>query len=116
MDAGTGTHLGALRPGHGDASVKASLDADGKIVDWQYEVWSNSHSTRPGGAGCAAGGAAPGAALSRCRPPKPMPLPEGGGDRNAIPLYTFPNAQVVHHFLPDMPLRVSAMRGARRLS
>jgi nicotinate dehydrogenase subunit B len=43
-------------------------------------------------------------------PPKPLPLPEGGGDRNAIPIYSFPNAHVVHHFLPDMPLRISAMR------
>jgi CO/xanthine dehydrogenase Mo-binding subunit len=44
-------------------------------------------------------------------PPQPIPLPEGGGDRNAIPLYTFPNARVVHHFIPAMPVRVSALRG-----
>jgi nicotinate dehydrogenase subunit B len=37
-------------------------------------------------------------------------LPEGGGDRNAIPIYTFPNAHIVHHFIPEMPLRISAMR------
>ena len=43
-------------------------------------------------------------------PPKPLPLPEGGGDRNAIPLYKFPSAHVVHHFVPEMPLRISAMR------
>jgi nicotinate dehydrogenase subunit B len=43
-------------------------------------------------------------------PPQPLPLPEGGGDRNAIPIYALPNAEVLHHFLPDMPLRVSAMR------
>jgi CO/xanthine dehydrogenase Mo-binding subunit len=42
---------------------------------------------------------------------KPLPLPEGGGDRNAIPIYTFPNAHVTHHFIPDMPIRISAMRG-----
>jgi len=41
---------------------------------------------------------------------KPLPLPEGGGDRNAIPIYTFSNAHVVHHFIPDMPIRISAMR------
>ena len=29
---------------------------------------------------------------------------------------TFPSMHVVHHFLPDMPLRVSAMRAPRRLS
>jgi nicotinate dehydrogenase subunit B len=43
-------------------------------------------------------------------PPKPLPLPEGGGDRNAIPIYKFPNAHVVHHFIPAMPVRISAMR------
>ncbi len=43
-------------------------------------------------------------------PPTPIPMPEGGGDRNSNPLYAFPNAHVVYHFLPDMPLRVSAMR------
>ena len=42
--------------------------------------------------------------------PKPLPLPAGGGDRNAIPIYKFPNAKVVHHFIPEMPIRVSAMR------
>jgi CO/xanthine dehydrogenase Mo-binding subunit len=42
--------------------------------------------------------------------PKPLPLPEGGGDRNAIPLYAFPNAEVTHHFLAEMPLRISALR------
>jgi CO/xanthine dehydrogenase Mo-binding subunit len=37
-------------------------------------------------------------------------LPEGGGDRNAIPIYDFSNARVVHHFIAAMPVRVSAMR------
>ena len=31
--------------------LKASLDGNGRIADWHYEVWSNTHSTRPGGAG-----------------------------------------------------------------
>lgn len=90
--------------------LKASLDANGAIADWNFEVWSNTHSMRPGGAGCML------AAQHMDQPfpvppPKPLPLPEGGGDRNAIPLYKFPNAHIVHHFLPDMPLRISAMRG-----
>jgi CO/xanthine dehydrogenase Mo-binding subunit len=89
--------------------LKASLDGSGKIADWNFEVFSNTHSMRPGGAGCllAAQHMAQSFAVP---PPKPIPLPEGGGDRNAIPIYAFPNAQVVHHFIPDMPLRISAMR------
>jgi nicotinate dehydrogenase subunit B len=89
--------------------LKASLDNNGAIADWNFEVWSNTHSMRPGGAGSLL------AAQHMAQPfavpaPKPLPLPEGGGDRNAIPIYKFPNAQVVHHFIPAMPLRISAMR------
>jgi nicotinate dehydrogenase subunit B len=89
--------------------LKASLDGDGAISDWNFEVWSNTHSMRPGGAGSML------AAQHMAQPfappaPKPLPLPEGGGDRNAIPIYKFPNAHVVHHFIPAMPLRISAMR------
>jgi nicotinate dehydrogenase subunit B len=89
--------------------LKASLDEAGMIAGWNFEVWSNTHSMRPGGAGCML------AAQHMAQPiavpaAKPIPLPEGGGDRNAIPIYTFPNARVVHHFIPAMPLRISAMR------
>ena len=89
--------------------LKASLDGNGTIADWNFEVWSNTHSMRPGGAGSML------AAQHMAQPfavpaPKPMPMPEGGGDRNAIPIYKFPNAHVVHHFLPAMPVRISAMR------
>ena len=89
--------------------MRGSVDATGAIVGWQHDVWSNTHSTRPGAAGdlLAGGEVAPPFAPT---PPKPLPQPEGGGDRNAIPLYAFANARVVHHFLPDMPLRVSALR------
>jgi nicotinate dehydrogenase subunit B len=89
--------------------VRADLDNGGSVSDWDYGVWSNTHSTRPGPAG----------ALLAARhlsnpfpepPPKPIPMPEGGGDRNSIPLYKFPSARVVSHFLPAMPVRVSALR------
>ena len=43
-------------------------------------------------------------------PPTSPPQPAGGGDRNAIPLYDFPSQRVVHHFVQDMPIRVSALR------
>ena len=89
--------------------LKASLDGNGAIASWNFEVWSNTHTMRPGGAGSML------AAQHMAQPfavptPKPIPLPEGGGDRNAIPIYKFPNAHVVHHFIPSMPVRVSSMR------
>jgi nicotinate dehydrogenase subunit B len=89
--------------------IAASLDPDGRIANWNFEVWSNTHSMRPGAAGSLL--AAQHMAQSFEVPaPKPLPLPEGGGDRNAIPIYAFPNAKVTHHFIPEMPLRISAMR------
>jgi nicotinate dehydrogenase subunit B len=92
-------------------SVKASLNVDGQIADWQYELWSNTHSMRPE----STDGTNVLAAWYLAEPqphgaPKGIPQPAGGGDRNAIPLYDFPNQKIVHHFIPDMPIRVSALR------
>ena len=89
--------------------VAASLDGTGTIVDWDYGVWSNTHSMRPGTAGSLLAGQQKAEPFA-VPPPRPIPMPEGGGDRNAIPLYRFPSARVVHHFLPTMPVRVSALR------
>ncbi|HZU91028.1 MAG TPA: molybdopterin cofactor-binding domain-containing protein, partial [Stellaceae bacterium] len=91
------------------AEAKAALDRQGRIVAWEYDVWSNTHTTRPG----RAGNLMPAWLLARPfapPPPHPIPMPEGGGDRNAVPLYKFPNARVTSHFVPRMPLRVSALR------
>jgi CO/xanthine dehydrogenase Mo-binding subunit len=90
-------------------SVRAQLDEHGRIDQWQYELWSGSHNERPGNAGKLV----PAWLLAKPilpSPSLPMPQPEGGGDRNAIPLYDIPNAHVVNHFLPVTPLRTSAMR------
>lgn len=89
--------------------VRAALK-DGRVSSWQYEVWSSTHSTRPGNN---AGNLIAAQHLAKPHqqpPPRSIPLPDGGGDRNAIPLYTFPNAKVMHHFIPAMPLRVSSLR------
>ena len=90
--------------------AQASLAADGSIVDWQYAMWSNTHNMRPGNGGRLMPSWALAAKLEPSAP-MPIPQPEGGGDRNGIPLYDLPAAQVVSHFVPEMPLRVSAMRG-----
>jgi len=91
------------------STAKGRVDGSGKVVDFQYEVWSNTHQTRPG----PAGNLAPAWFLQTPftpPPPEPIPQPAGGGDRNAIPYYKFENARVIHHFVPTMPLRVSALR------
>ncbi len=91
------------------AEVEAALDADGKIARWRYDVWSPPHNARPGKAGNLL--AATHLARPFAPPPaKPIPQPEGGGDRNAIPYYALPDAHVVHHFQSAAPLRTSALR------
>jgi nicotinate dehydrogenase subunit B len=89
--------------------AKAALNADGLIDDWHYELWSNSHGTRPG----SAGSLLPARLLSAPFAPKPAKVQitqEGSGDRNAIPVYSFANKKVVWHFLKQTPLRVSSLR------
>ncbi len=91
--------------------VSAGLAADGTIADWQYELWSNAHSTRPG----RQGGVNLLAAWHLGDPMSPaplqsIPLPAGGPDRNAVPIYDFPNQKIVRHLVREMPLRTSALR------
>jgi len=89
--------------------VSASLDAGGSIVGWNYALWSSSHNERI----VNAGRLIPAQMLEKPfvpAPSVPMVQPEGGGDRNAIPLYSFPNLHVMNNFSPTMPLHTSAMR------
>ncbi|WP_144113937.1 xanthine dehydrogenase family protein molybdopterin-binding subunit [Paraburkholderia sp. BCC1886] len=89
--------------------VSASLDANGSIVDWNYALWSSSHNERI----VNAGRLIPAQLLEHPfvpAPSVPMVQPEGGGDRNAIPLYALPNVHVMNNFSPTMPLHSSAMR------
>ena len=91
-------------------NVKASLDADGAIVAWDYAVWTDTHATRPGGAGATLAGqhiATP----FPIPPPQPGSQPTGLGDRNIIPLYRIPNLRLIYNFVPHQRVRVSALRG-----
>ena len=91
--------------------TQAGLDAQGNVLDWELQLWSTPHTTRPGGD--------PGNFLSAGYLEKPfnMPLPVNGGppnfaaDRNAVALYEFPGQKVLTHFITAMPLRASALRG-----
>jgi len=91
--------------------LSAGIDVAGTVVDWQHDVWSHAHSMRPGDQdGCNLLAAwhldkplAPG-------PGRNIPQPSGGSDRNSVPLYVFAQQKVTNHLLPDMPIRVSALR------
>jgi len=99
---------------YGSAMVvktRAALDAGGNVVDWQLDVWSYPHSTRPEGKD----GVNLIAAWHLAEPhpagtPANPPLPPGGSHRNAIPLYDFPNQRVSNHLIMQSPLRASALR------
>jgi CO/xanthine dehydrogenase Mo-binding subunit len=84
------------------------LDENGRIVGWDYAVWTPTHSNRPsaqpGGsasllAGRLAGGAPPGGRSF------------GGGERNARHTYAIPATRVVSHALQTQLLRTSSFRG-----
>jgi nicotinate dehydrogenase subunit B len=89
--------------------VSASIDANGHIVNWNYSLWSSSHNERI----VNAGRLLPARMLEKpfvSAPSTPMIQPEGGGDRNGIPLYALPNVDVMNNFSSTMPLQTSAMR------
>jgi CO/xanthine dehydrogenase Mo-binding subunit len=90
-----------------DAALK-----EGRIVNWQYQVWSGLHGARPGW-----DGAVNLLAATQLAKPFPPPPPRditadlgGGGDRNACAIYDFGRQEVLYHFVPGMPLRTSSLR------
>jgi CO/xanthine dehydrogenase Mo-binding subunit len=93
--------------------IQASLDNNGEVVSWNHDVVGYSHSSRSHGRGTTSSLLASWYLDPPLSPPKlhPMRGPQSGIHRNAEPLYTFPNKRIVKHFLPDNPLRVSALRG-----
>ncbi|MDC0711340.1 molybdopterin-dependent oxidoreductase [Stigmatella sp. ncwal1] len=91
--------------------IQASVGSQGDVLDWAYELWSNPHSTRPGGD---PGNLLAGRSLEKpFAMPTPMAIgpPNYAADRNAIPLYAFPGQRVTTHLVNEMPVRVSSHRG-----
>jgi CO/xanthine dehydrogenase Mo-binding subunit len=84
--------------------VAAELDPSGKINSWQYDLWSDTHSIRPGGD---ANNLL--AAQYMATPLKEKQGYTGGAFRNAEPYYNIPNQQVNGHMFKG-PLRTSALR------
>jgi CO/xanthine dehydrogenase Mo-binding subunit len=92
--------------------LSASFGEGGRPKNWTVEIWSPTHAQRPGmgsGINLLSARALPGG------DPEPVvDVPDasgGGGVRNALALYDLPDQKVIHHFLPDVPVRTSALRG-----
>lgn len=77
------------------------------IIDWTLDVWTNTHSIRPQEDGC---NLLASWHLAQPKSPEIIPQLVGGGDRNAISIDDFPRQRVTHHFIPQILIRVSALR------
>jgi CO/xanthine dehydrogenase Mo-binding subunit len=98
------------------STMRAVLDEHGRPVDWTAEIWSGTHSRRPGKAGTLL------AAEAFPDPPPPisaermMEAAMGGVTRNATPLYDIPAKRVDLHLIPETPVRTSSLRGLGSVS
>jgi nicotinate dehydrogenase subunit B len=84
--------------------LKAALDAQGNLLAIETELWSDAHSTRPGGKA--------GALIAGRDLEKPFSFSaagfSGGSYRNAVPLYEVPKQVTLYPC--KTPLRTSALR------
>jgi nicotinate dehydrogenase subunit B len=91
--------------------VEAAIAPDGRIVDWAYDVWSNSHAMRPGQVGGVNLLAAWDLSAPFVKSPAPhIPQPFGDGDRNAVPPYELPRKEIRNYLLLDTPVRNGSFR------
>ena len=92
-------------------ALDAQVDEQGMIVSWRHDLWSNGHTHRPGRADkpVLAAAAQIGTPFELAPAVNPA-LPAGGADRNAIPIYDFPDLLVMNHYVREMPVRGSSLR------
>jgi nicotinate dehydrogenase subunit B len=100
---------------YGPAAVfqmQASLNSSGDVIDWNHDVWGYTTIGRPRPSGDTSGMLAAWHLAEPFRRPRPISSrgPHVGLHRNADPLYAFPRRRIVKHFVPDTPLRTSALR------
>lgn len=96
-------------------ALQGSIDADGTVVAWSHESYSDTYGMRPRAGD---GGAGPARLLATrflAEPLEPFyPSPSmgrhAGIHRNLDPLYAFPNKRLVKNLVRDLPLRTSALR------
>ncbi len=92
--------------------IQASLDDRGQLLDWNHDVWSNTHMARALPYGDRSALIAAWHRASPMPPPQPFPMLayHAGIHRNADPLYAIPRRRIVKHFVEAAPLRTSSTR------
>ena len=94
------------------SKVSATLSEQGRITSWDYDVYSQGHTARPGYAGVS--GLLAGGYLEQPLPTPPAadPPPAGGGGttRNSVPIYRVGSRRVTGHRMLVNPIRSSALR------
>ncbi|MBY0325035.1 MAG: molybdopterin-dependent oxidoreductase [Reyranella sp.] len=93
-------------------ALDGTVDDAGRIVDWRHEVWSNPHIARPGLQESPS-------LLAAWHLDRPFAQPPGidalpgvlpTSERNAVPIYDFPNQRVVLNALERLPVRTGTLR------
>ena len=93
-------------------AMNGKVDDAGRIVDWRHELWSNPHIARPGLQESPS-------LLAAWHLDRPFAQPPGidalpgilpTSERNAVPIYDFPNQRVVLNALERLPVRTGTLR------
>ena len=92
--------------------IQASLDDGGRLLDWNHDVYSNTHMGRALPHGDRSALLAAWHLAAPLPPPRPQPMLfyHAGIHRNADPLYALPRRRIVKHFIENAPVRVSSTR------
>jgi CO/xanthine dehydrogenase Mo-binding subunit len=91
--------------------IDGAVTSAGDIADWSLELWSGPHAQRP-----RSRDAVNLLAAAHLDPPVRSPAPEEvpggfmGGERNSQAPYDLPRQRIVHHKVPGLPFRLSALR------
>ena len=93
-------------------AMNGEVDDAGRIVDWRHELWSNPHIARPGLQESPSLLAAWHLDQPFAQPPGIDALPgiQPTSERNAVPIYDFPNQRVVLNALERLPVRTGTLR------
>ena len=93
-------------------AMNGAVDDAGRIVDWRHELWSNPHIARPGLQESPSLLAAWHLDQPFAQPPGIDALPgiQPTSERNAVPIYDFPNQRVVLNALERLPVRTGTLR------